>query len=155
MALRCTFGHFDGLVQDGRILANYGFSHTLHIWEPCSSHFSVLCPWIWTFVPKNMAYYRLAIYILPYLAHLWAIPVGVVSVRRRPSSVVRRPSSVNFRSQISDMTERISFILTSVMTYARTLMHVELNFGPIQYGRQNGRFRSQTGGTFPQSDLST
>ena len=71
------------------------------------------------------------------------------------SSVVRRPSSVNFRSQISDMTERISFILTSVMTYARTLMHVELNFGPIQYGRQNGRFRSQTGGTFPQSDLST
>ena len=60
-----------------------------------------------------------------------------------------------FRSQISDMTKWISFILTSIMTYARTLMHVKQNYGPIQYGRQNCRFRSQTGGTFPQSDLST
>ena len=63
----------------------------LSIWEPCSSHFSVLCPWIWTFVPKNQAYYRLAIYILPLFSspvsycHGWGV---------RPSSVVRGPSSV-------------------------------------------------------------
>ena len=60
---------------------------------------------------------------------------GPWSVVCRPSSVVRpsvrpsgRPSVVRqhfpFRSQISDMSERISFILTSAMTYARTLMHV-------------------------------
>ena len=66
----------------------------LSIWEPCSSHFSVLCAFIWTFVPKNQAYYRLAIYILPFLAHLWAFAVGV-SAGRRPASGVRRPS-VNF-----------------------------------------------------------
>ena len=72
----------------------------LSIWEPCSSHFSVLCPWLWTFVPKNQAYYRLAIYILP----IFSSPVsychggGVCpwSVVRRPWSVVRGPSSVNF-----------------------------------------------------------
>ena len=53
------------------------------------------------------------------------------------------------------MTEWISFILGTVMTYDRTLMHVMLLFDPIQYGRQYGRFWSWAGGSFPESGLST
>ena len=45
-----------------------------------------------------------------------------------------------FRSQISDMNQWISFLLGTVMTYDRILMHVILLFGPVQYGRQYGRF---------------
>ena len=53
-------------------------------------------------------------------------PSGVRPSVRRPSVV--RPSVRKlfpFRSQISDMTELISFILTNVMTYDKTVMHVE------------------------------
>merc|ERR1711893_559758 len=56
-----------------------------------------------------------------------------------------------FRGPFSDMNEWISFILGTVMTCDRTLMHVKQNFGPIQYGRhmadfglcQDGPFRGQ------------
>ena len=41
----------------------------LSIWDPCSSHFSALCAWTWTFVPRNQACYGLIICILWYILH--------------------------------------------------------------------------------------
>ena len=38
------------------------------------------------------------------------------------------------------MNEWISFILGTVMTYGRTLMHITLNFGLIQDGRQAAKY---------------
>ena len=48
----------------------------------------------------------------------------------------------------SDMNERISFILGTVMTHDRTMMHVKYNFGPIQYGRHTADFGLRQDGPF-------